>query len=80
MTASSSPSTCHCKDADPDVQVPPSDHCDFAAPPGAPLLLLFGLLRRPDTCSQYDRVKHPHGQQSQPICCHLRRLQGADKG
>ena len=63
-------STCHCKDADPDVQVPPSNHCHFTAIPGALLLLMFGLPGRPDPRTQHDHVEHPYGDESRPVYRH----------
>ena len=63
-------STCHRKDADPDVQVPPSNHCHFTAIPGALLLLMFGLPGRPDPRAQHDHVEHPYGDESRPVYRH----------
>ena len=72
-------STCHRKDADPDVQVPPSNHCDLTAVPGALLLFAFGLPGCPDPRAQHDQVEHPYGRESWPVYRHLHCLRGKNK-
>lgn len=63
--------TCHGKYADPYVEVPPSNHCHFTPVLGAFPLLTFGLSGRPNTRSQNHHVKHPDGQQPEPVSGHF---------
>lgn len=63
-------STCHCEDADPDVQVATSDHCNFAGSPRAFYLLPFCLPGCPDACCQHHQVKHSNDKELRPVGSH----------